>query len=123
MAGMAIGSHGWSHVSWRGLSDVDAHRELVEARQVIAEVAGAPVDEAAMPLGRYDRRLVHRLRAADYRHVFTSDRMPARAASWLQPRFSVTASDTDESIAEILSGRLAPRVLRNLAASFVKRLR
>lgn len=122
-AGMVIGSHGWSHVSWRGLSNADAHRELVEARQVIAEVASAPVEEAAMPLGRYDRQLLHRLRAAGYRHVFTSDRMPAFAGSWRQPRFSVTANDTDESIAEILSGRFGPRVVRNLAASFVKRLR
>jgi peptidoglycan/xylan/chitin deacetylase (PgdA/CDA1 family) len=120
---MRIGSHGWSHVPWRGLSDIDAHRELVEARQAIAEVSGAFVDEAAMPLGRYDRQLVRRLRAADYRHVFTSDRMPAGPGSWMQPRYSATANDTTESIAAIVAQRLTVRTVRNVAAGFAKRIR
>ncbi len=122
-ATMRIGSHGWSHVPWRGLADSDAHREFVEARQAIAEVSGAAVDEAAMPLGRYDRQLLRRLRGADYRHVFTSDRVPARSGSWMQPRYSATADDTTDSIAAILAQRVTVRTVRNVAVSFAKRIR
>jgi peptidoglycan/xylan/chitin deacetylase (PgdA/CDA1 family) len=122
-AGMTIGSHGWAHVPWRGLSEADAHRELVEARQAIAEAALAPIDEAAMPLGRYDRQLLRRLRAADYRHVFTSDRMPARPSDWLQPRYSATATDTVDSIVANLDRRRDLRMIRDVAASWVKRIR
>ena len=122
-AGMDIGSHGWAHVPWRGLSDADAHRELVDARGALVEASAGPVDDAAMPLGRYDRQLLTRLRAADYRTVFTSDRFPARPGSWLQARYSATATDSVESVRAILSSRPGIRPLRNMAASLVKRRR
>ena len=33
-AGMGIGSHGWTHAPWRGLSEAQARRELVDARTI-----------------------------------------------------------------------------------------
>lgn len=122
-AGMAIGSHGWAHVPWRGLSAADARRELVEAREAIAAASGATVTVAALPLGRYDRRLLGRLRSAGYRTVYTSDRFPARERSWLQPRYSVTATDTVESVRAYLTHRPGLRDARNAAVSLVKRWR
>ncbi|WP_205647554.1 polysaccharide deacetylase family protein [Agromyces badenianii] len=122
-AGMAIGNHGWSHVPWRGLDDDEARRELLDAREALAEASRGPIEEAALPLGRYDRRLLGRLRHAGYRTVYTSDRFPARRSAWLQPRYSVTEHDTAETIRQIVSHSPGPRDARNAIASMVKRIR
>ena len=122
-AGMTIGTHGWSHVPWRGLSETDARRELYEARSALAEASAGPVDEAALPLGRYDRQLVQRLKDADYTTVYSSDRFPARSDAWFQARYSVTADDTRESIREIIDHRPLMQDARNALKSAVKRAR
>lgn len=122
-AGMSIGSHGWDHVPWRGLNDAQAHREFVAARERIETAAGMPVTEAALPLGRYDRAVLRRLRAAGYRAVYTSDRFPARAGGWLQARYSVTADDTVTTVGAIARGRVGVGEARNFVASAVKRVR
>lgn len=96
--GMRIGSHGMAHRPWRGLDARERHRELVEARERLRSVSGRPVDEAALPLGRYDRRLLAELRRLGYGAVHTSDRRPARSTAWMQPRFSVHADDTADSV-------------------------
>ena len=85
-AGMRIGSHGWNHVDLRGLPDADLAQETVGSRTRIAEVAGADVDSFAIPLGSYDRRTLRNLR--DYREVYTSDWLRARAGERVVPRFS-----------------------------------
>ncbi len=122
-AGMRIGSHGWHHMSWRGLTDADAQRELVDARAALAEAAGTAITEAALPLGQYDRQTLTRLRAASYRAVYTSDRFAARDGAWLRPRHSVTAHDTPESVRRIAASRGGLRAARNALASAVKRVR
>lgn len=121
--GMTIGSHGWRHIPWRGLSAADAQREFVEARSALEEACGTSITTAALPLGRYDRAALRQLKQTGYRAVFTSDRFPARSTSWLQARYSVTSDDTLESVSQILAGRPGPREVRNLMASALKRLR
>ena len=123
-AGMAVGTHGMDHCSWRGMDGPTATRELVEARDRLASVTGTAVDEAAMPRGRYDRRALGQLRRAGYRHVYSSDRAPASAHAWLQPRFSVRAWDTAESIRrQVLAPPSLPRRAERGAVGLVKRLR
>lgn len=122
-AGMTIGSHGWTHVPWRGLNDEEARRELVDARTALVEASGGPVNDAAFPLGRYDRRLLGRLKRVGYRTVYTSDRFPASPSAWLQARYSVTADDTAESVRAMITGRPGAREVRNVVASAVKRMR
>jgi peptidoglycan/xylan/chitin deacetylase (PgdA/CDA1 family) len=97
-AGMRVGSHGMHHRSWRGMSAGDSRVELVEAREVLSEVAGQAVTEAALPLGSYDRRLLADLRRQGYQRIYTSDRVQTSESAWLQPRFSVTATDTVPSV-------------------------
>ena len=97
-AGMTIGTHGMDHRPWRHLSGTGRQRELVDARAALAEVVGGPVDEAALPLGEYDRRLLSELRRLGYAAVHTSDRRPATEGAWLRPRFSVRADDTVDSL-------------------------
>jgi len=120
---MRIGSHGWDHVPWRGLSESEAKRELIDARIALNEASGATITEAALPLGRYDRRALSRLKHAGYRRVYTSDRFPARSGSWLQARYSVTADDTVDSVMSIVRHRPGAADAQNLAKSLVKRVR
>lgn len=121
--GMLIGNHGWSHVPWRGLSPAEETREFVDARRALEDAGGAAVTTAALPLGRYDRRTLAALRDRGYARVYTSDRYRSRRSSWLQARYSVTATDTPESIARIVSGGGRGESAVNYAKSLVKRLR
>lgn len=122
-AGMTLGSHGWAHVPWRGLSADRVRQELVEARSALAAASGFEIEEAALPLGRYDRRLLRQLKGLGYRTVYTSDRFPARPGSWLQARYSVVATDTAASIRTLITGRSGLGEVRNRLASVAKRLR
>jgi peptidoglycan/xylan/chitin deacetylase (PgdA/CDA1 family) len=122
--GMNIGNHGMDHRPWRRLSDTDRQRELVEARAALAEVVGAPVDGAAVPMGEYDRRLLSELRRLGYAAVYTSDRRPATDGAWLRPRFSVRADDTAESVRSTALAVPSPMSRASLAVKgWVKTLR
>lgn len=122
--GMTVGTHGARHIPWRGLDADDREREFVEARRRLSEIAGTPVEQAACPLGRYDRRLLTQLHQLRYARVFTSDRRLAHRDSWLQPRFSVRRDDTPQSLRETVrsSARLLSR-LRSGAIGLAKQLR
>jgi peptidoglycan/xylan/chitin deacetylase (PgdA/CDA1 family) len=122
--GMGVGSHGMSHRSWRGMDPATRREELEVARDRLAAVVGAPVDTTACPLGRYDRRVLADLRRLGYTRVYTSDRRPARADAWLQPRHSVRSGDTRDSLraAALRSPGLARRA-RLSAVGLAKRLR
>ena len=122
-AGMRIGSHGWEHVPWRRLSVADTEREVSDARVALAEASGGPISEAALPLGRYDRRLLARLKDARYSTIYTSDRFPAKAGSWMQARYSATATSTIEGTRKILTHRLDVRDVAHIASSMRKRVR
>jgi len=122
--GMAVGTHGMDHVSWRSLTPNRRQRELVHARQIIAEAAGAPVCEAALPLGQYDRAILVDLRSLGYHRIYSSDRQRTNGGAWLQPRFSIRADDTIETVRSTILAR--PRRLRNMkttAIGIVKRYR
>jgi peptidoglycan/xylan/chitin deacetylase (PgdA/CDA1 family) len=122
-AGMSIGNHGWTHTPWRALDDAAARRELFDARNAIQEASGTTPTEAALPLGRYDRNTVRRVRAAGYRVLYTSDRYRSRPGAWMRARYSVTEHDTAESVSALVTRRSGASEARNAAASLVKRLR
>ena len=123
-SGMAVGSHGMDHVSWRGLDATARARELVEARAAIAAASGGVVDRAAFPRGQYDRGALTSLRRLGYSRVYSSDARPARPDAWLQARYSVTRSDTVESLRDrVLDPGPLPRRLVLEAKGIAKRLR
>lgn len=103
-AGMKIGSHGMDHRSWRGLSPADTERELGDARRLLEDLCGEPVDEASCPFGAYDRGVLEKLRRHGYRRVYTSDRLPVRAQEWFQPRFTIHAGDDADVVRGWLRG-------------------
>lgn len=123
-AGMTIGTHGMWHRPWRGMDAATSRDELETARRQIEDAVGVPVDQAACPLGRYDRELLTRMRKLGYRRVFTSDRRRARSEDWLQPRYSLRREDTVAGLrAEALVGPGALTSLKLAAVGVVKRLR
>ncbi|AKU15923.1 polysaccharide deacetylase family protein [Luteipulveratus mongoliensis] len=95
-AGMEVGNHGWTHTPWPDVAPADLGLEIDDARVALSEAAGTPVRNAALPLGRYNRRVLGRVRASDYRSLSTSDCRVARPSAWLVPRFSVRSSDTPD---------------------------
>jgi peptidoglycan/xylan/chitin deacetylase (PgdA/CDA1 family) len=122
--GMGVGSHGWAHRPWRGMDEPTTARELVDARDRLAAALGAPVSEAALPMGQYDRQVLGRLRRLGYRRVYSSDRRPARWHSWLQPRYSVRSTDTAETVRQIVTNPPALTERVSLAGrGLVKRIR
>jgi peptidoglycan/xylan/chitin deacetylase (PgdA/CDA1 family) len=123
-AGMSIGSHGWAHINWRGLDDRQAKQEMVEAHEVLDELAGQRVSRVAVPFGAYDRHVLRRLRQANVTLVYTSDGGRARPGSWLQARNSLRRDIDAAWISRVLNS-VPPLPVRakKLAARTVKRIR
>jgi peptidoglycan/xylan/chitin deacetylase (PgdA/CDA1 family) len=123
-AGMAIGSHGWSHRDWRRIDDVQAREELDDAHRVLGELTGRPMSRVAIPFGSYDRHVLRRLRAAGVTCAYTSDGGCARPDAWLQARTSLPHDLDDAWIARVLDlDTPLTRRVRDSAARAVKRLR
>ena len=85
--------------------------ELVAARDQLVEASEGPINEAALPLGRYDRSVLRALRRLGYEKVFSSDRAPAWSQAWLQPRYSIQSDDTVDTVRTIYSRTFGPRVV------------
>ena len=104
-AGMSIGSHGMSHVDWRLANSAELDRETAGARQVLEDVCARRVDEAAVPFGSYDRRVVATLRRQDWRSVFTSDGGLAIEGQWMRPRNSLDRGWQHKQVVEKIWAR------------------
>jgi peptidoglycan/xylan/chitin deacetylase (PgdA/CDA1 family) len=91
-AGMVVGSHGCHHRDWRTLTDGELHEELTVSRRALVEIVDTDITEAACPFGSYDRRVLRALRAAGYRHVFTSDGGTHAIGAWPASRTTVDRS-------------------------------
>jgi peptidoglycan/xylan/chitin deacetylase (PgdA/CDA1 family) len=118
-AGMRIGTHGLAHRPWRSLGGHCLEAEMRAAR-IIADVAGAPIREAACPFGSYDRRVLGALRRHGFTRVYTVDRGRARYGAWLQPRYTVRKDDTPADLERLA---YPPRTSRVGLRTLIKRLR
>ena len=110
-AGMDIGSHGWEPRDWRRLDERHAHRELEDAPRLLGDLCGQPVCRFSLPFGKYDRRVLARLRQAGATRVYTSDGGTARDDGWLQARTEL-GHDIDEDRLETLLTRVATPMYR-----------
>lgn len=122
--GHRIGCHGADHVPWTGLDDAGLQREIVAARALIAQAAGTEVAEAALPLGRYDARVLQSLRRAGYARVYSSDGGAVTDDRWPIPRSSLTRDMTAGDVTDVLLGResLRRRLRRRLARAVKRRV-
>jgi peptidoglycan/xylan/chitin deacetylase (PgdA/CDA1 family) len=106
--GMAVGTHGFAHRDWRAEDDSELGREIDDARRELEAIAGRRVSAAACPFGSYDRRVLRRLREADFEHVYTSDGGWVNEKSWLQPRNTLRNGQAASTVDSLLAGP-APR--------------
>lgn len=87
-AGMAVGNHGMKHRPWAKLAEGELREELVEARDRLEQLTGAPIRKAACPFGSYNRRVISALRNFGYESIYTSDGGAAQPEALIQPRNS-----------------------------------
>jgi peptidoglycan/xylan/chitin deacetylase (PgdA/CDA1 family) len=110
-AGMAFGSHTWSHRNLAELDDAEAERELSRSREVLEARLSAPVSAIAYPWGKLRRHVTERtFRAAartGYRlGVFSLPRPVRESDPPLRiPRFGVGAEPV-ESLAGKVGGAI-----------------
>lgn len=119
-AGMAVGLHGMHHRPWRRMSAAFAHEEIIEARAVLEDCLGVPVEEAACPFGSYGRSVLALLRQSGIRRVLTSDGGGNRNSGWLMARRSLRATDTPASVRAMLMRDLQGPTLVRRATTRIK---
>lgn len=121
--GHNIGSHGASHRDWTKLSETEVSREIDDPKRILAGITGQEIKSAAIPFGRYDRKLLARLAEGGFAQIYSSDGGPWREGLRPVPRTSITAPMVGKDIDRILHGpeSLALR-LRRKAARAYKRL-
>lgn len=123
-AGMIIGTHGAGHRDWRRVSNTMLEAEIFAARKTISEVINQQVDEASIPFGSYDRRVVQCLRRAGYRTVYSSDGGMARDNAWFKPRETIQAKTTLAALSSLLSQRWnLGRIAKHQTKLFIKQHR
>lgn len=104
-AGNRIGTHGAAHIDWRIADKTTIDRELGAAtRAAIADAAGRPVMAAAIPFGRYNRKVLGALSREGYKEVYSSDGGPWHAGQRPIPRTSPRADMTLSDIERLLIG-------------------
>lgn len=122
--GMGIGTHGLHHPAWPDCDEARLNAELDDSCAILSDLIAAPVTEAAIPFGRYDRRVIQALRRRPFRHVYTSDCGLARSRAWLQPRTSIRCDMDEATVAAVVAGqRSLPKQLLDTVRVAVKRRR
>lgn len=106
-AGMKIGTHGLSHTAWTTLSPTGLATEIDESIRRIEEASLTTVRAAAVPFGRYNRRVLQHLRIKGVDEVFTSDGGYTAPNDWLKPRTSLRSDTTGTEIEDLLAGKIS----------------
>jgi peptidoglycan/xylan/chitin deacetylase (PgdA/CDA1 family) len=78
--GMAVGVHGYDHTRMFGMDDAELHRNVVRARDEVAEMMGGPPRSFAYPYGTHDRDARQALADAGFTVSFAVAREHGRFA-------------------------------------------
>jgi peptidoglycan/xylan/chitin deacetylase (PgdA/CDA1 family) len=120
--GMELGSHGVNHHSWARLGPKELKQELVDSKQLLEEVSGVQITQAACPFGDYNRFVLTQLTESGYDRVYTSDGGPASSKSWVLPRNTLGRGQASSSAIEAISKVPAgPRAVLRLCKLALKR--
>jgi peptidoglycan/xylan/chitin deacetylase (PgdA/CDA1 family) len=120
--GHEIGNHGADHVDWTALDEKGLERELGSSQTTLSEITGSPVTSAAIPFGRYNKRVLTALKRRGYTTFYSSDGGAVTSNTMPLPRTSIRGDMVPGDVDEILVGREAfDRRLRRPLARLVKR--
>ena len=70
--GFEIGCHSMTHQYLSDLADPELKREIVDAKLLIEQIVGHPIEHFSCPGGRFDRRTIDTARRAGFRTVANS---------------------------------------------------
>lgn len=120
--GMAVGLHGRDHVDWRQIDAAQLDAETIDARNILRDVIGQPVDQVAIPFGAYNRKIISHLVKCGFSKINTSDGGPSRSNERILSRTSIRGDMSLERVAELIEDRVPTRrKLRRRASTFVRR--
>lgn len=119
--GFEIGSHGLGHVDWTQLDAAALAREVQDSKAILEDTIGHVVRRAAIPFGRYDRRVLQALRDVGYDEVLSSDGGPRLTAAWPVPRRSIREGISAADLPRLIDASFA--ALRRLRCEGQLRLK
>jgi peptidoglycan/xylan/chitin deacetylase (PgdA/CDA1 family) len=120
-----IGCHSMTHAYLDDLGDEDLHREIVEAKDRLEQIAGESVRHFSCPGGRWTARVAKVAREAGYSSVATSRISVNEAESdpFCLSRVAVMRGTNRDTFENIIHGRQLWRLqLPDLARAAVKRI-
>lgn len=121
-AGMTVGSHGLDHLPWPDLDDAALEAEVAGSRARLGALLGTGIDEAGIPFGRYDARVLRALRRAGYRCAWSSDGGRFCEDRFLRPRTSFRGDMNEADITRLLTGHLpVARRMRRAVGMMLRR--
>ena len=103
-AGWEIGSHGFSHVDLRLLTEERAEEELVQSRQRLVQRLQTPVNFISYPFGNADARVCRLARHAGYRGGVVMSRQVKGENAFSRPRTGIYWLDSRRSFRHKISG-------------------
>jgi len=123
--GVEIGCHSQTHPYLPDLDDARLRDETAGAKDRLEQIAGVPVEHFSCPGGRWDRRVVAAVKAANFRSMATS--RTAMNFAGTNPfglaRVAVLQNASEESVAQACSGHgLLATQLKERARESVQRL-
>jgi peptidoglycan/xylan/chitin deacetylase (PgdA/CDA1 family) len=123
--GVEIGCHSQTHPYLPDLDDARLRDETAAAKDRLEQIAGVPVEHFSCPGGRWDRRVVAAVKAANFRSMATS--RTAMNFAGTNPfglaRVAVLQNASEESVAQACSGHgLLATQLKERAQESVQRL-
>lgn len=105
-AGMKIGSHGIDHLSWPTLNDEMLTKEVGDSRLQLENILGLEIDEAGIPFGHYDARVLRALKRAGYQVTWSSDGGSFKEGAYPQSRTSVRNDMSALELESLLADRV-----------------
>lgn len=104
--GFEIGSHSLTHAYLSDLSDAELRREIIESRDRLAQITGAPIRHLSCPGGRWSARVAEVAREAGYECVADSSPVAWSPAGnrFRVGRFPVTRDIAPRDLERFLHG-------------------
>ena len=122
--GFGIGTHGLNHVRWDELDRIALDEEITGSRRILEDVIGAPVADAGLPFGGYNRRVLQALTRLQFARVYSSDGRPRLSGYMPIPQFSIRRQLSVSQVrAQLDNGLRVASRLRVEVRAIVKSLR